>query len=261
MNLSLKNRTALICGSTQGIGLAIARELALLGANCILLARNENSLKVAIASLDNSQGQLHKYAVADFQFPEQVKSIAATLAAEGTVHILVNNTGGPAPGPIQNATAEQFLNAFQQHIINNQQLVQAFLSGMKAAGYGRIINVISTSVKVPIPNLGVSNTIRAATAGWAKTLSMEVAADGITVNNILPGFIKTGRLESLINTNAAAQHMSPEELAAHMEKQIPAQRFGETKEIAALAAFLASPAAGYISGTSIPVDGGRTGAF
>ncbi len=261
MNLSLKNRTALICGSTQGIGLAIARELALLGANCILLARNENSLKVAIASLDNSQGQLHKYAVADFQFPEQVKSIAATLAAEGTVHILVNNTGGPAPGLIQNATADQFLNAFQQHIINNQQLVQAFLSGMKAAGYGRIINVISTSVKVPIPNLGVSNTIRAATAGWAKTLSMEVAADGITVNNILPGFIKTGRLESLINTNAAAQHMSPEELAAHMEKQIPAQRFGETKEIAALAAFLASPAAGYISGTSIPVDGGRTGAF
>lgn len=261
MNLSLKNRTALICGSTQGIGLAIARELALLGANCILLARNENSLEVAIASLDNSQGQLHKYAVADFQFPEQVKSIAATLAAEGTVHILVNNTGGPAPGLIQNATADQFLNAFQQHIINNQQLVQAFLSGMKAAGYGRIINVISTSVKVPIPNLGVSNTIRAATAGWAKTLSMEVAADGITVNNILPGFIKTGRLESLINTNAAAQHMSPEELAAHMEKQIPAQRFGETKEIAALAAFLASPAAGYISGTSIPVDGGRTGAF
>lgn len=261
MNLSLKNRTALICGSTQGIGLAIARELALLGANCILLARNENSLKVAIASLDNSQGQLHKYAVADFQFPEQVKSIAATLAAEGTVHILVNNTGGPAPGLIQNATADQFLNAFQQHIINNQQLVQAFLSGMKAAGYGRIINVISTSVKVPIPNLGVSNTIRAATAGWAKTLSMEVAADGITVNNILPGFIKTGRLESLINTNAAAKHMSPEELAAHMEKQIPAQRFGETKEIAALAAFLASPAAGYISGTSIPVDGGRTGAF
>jgi 3-oxoacyl-[acyl-carrier protein] reductase len=261
MNLSLKNRTALICGSTQGIGLAIARELALLGANCILLARNEKSLKEAIASLDNSQDQLHKYAVADFQFPEQVKSIAATLAAEGTVHILVNNTGGPAPGLIQNATADQFLNAFQQHIINNQQLVQAFLSGMKAAGYGRIINVISTSVKVPIPNLGVSNTIRAATAGWAKTLSMEVAADGITVNNILPGFIKTGRLESLINTNAAAKHMSPEELAAHMEKQIPAQRFGETKEIAALAAFLASPAAGYISGTSIPVDGGRTGAF
>lgn len=261
MNLSLKDKTALICGSTQGIGLAIARELAMLGANCILLARNENSLKEAIASLDISQGQTHKYAVADFQFTDQVKAIAASLAANDIVHILVNNTGGPSPGLIQNATAEQFLNAFQQHIINNQQLVQALLPGMKTAGYGRIINVISTSVKVPIPNLGVSNTIRAATAGWAKTLSMEVAADGITVNNILPGFIKTGRLESLIKTNAASQNITPEELAAQMEKQIPAQRFGETTEIAALAAFLASPAAGYISGTSIPVDGGRTGAF
>lgn len=261
MNLSLKNKTALICGSTQGIGLAIAGELALLGADCILLARNEESLKEAMATLDRSLGQEHQYALADFQYPEQVKAIAAKLAQAVTIHILVNNTGGPAPGLIQNATADQFLNAFQQHLINNQQLVQAFLPGMKTAGYGRIINVISTSVKVPIPNLGVSNTIRAATAGWAKTLSLEVAADGITVNNILPGFIKTGRLESLIKTNAATQNISPEELAGQMEKQIPAQRFGETREIAALAAFLASPAAGYISGTSIPVDGGRTGAF
>jgi 3-oxoacyl-[acyl-carrier protein] reductase len=261
MDLSIKGKTALVCGSTQGIGLAIAHELALLGADCILLARNEISLKEAIASLDISQGQKHQYAIADFQFPEQVKAAAEKLAAGGTVHILVNNTGGPAPGLIQHATADQFLNAFQQHIINNQQLVQAFLPGMKAAGYGRIINVISTSVKVPIPNLGVSNTIRAATAGWAKTLSMEVAAEGITVNNILPGFIKTGRLESLIKTNAVTQNITPEELASQMEKQIPAQRFGETKEIAALAAFLASPAASYINGTSIPVDGGKTGAF
>ena len=261
MDLSLKRKTALICGSTQGIGLAIARELALLGANCILLARNENKLKEAVASLDTSLGQSHKYAIADFQFTDQVKTTATLLAAEGTVHILINNTGGPAPGLIQSATVDQFLNAFQQHIINNQHLVQALVPGMKAAGYGRIINVISTSVKMPIPNLGVSNTIRAATAGWAKTLSLEVAADGITVNNILPGFIKTGRLDSLINSNAAVQKISPEELAAQMEKQIPAQRFGETKEIAALAAFLASPAAAYINGTSIPVDGGKTGAF
>ncbi len=261
MDLSLKSKTALVCGSTQGIGLAIARELALLGANCILLARNESSLKEAVASLDTSSVQAHQYAIADFQFPDQVKATASSLAAAGTIHILINNTGGPAPGLIQNATADQFLNAFQQHIINNQQLVQTLLPGMKAAGYGRIINVISTSVKVPIPNLGVSNTIRAATAGWAKTLSLEVAADGITVNNILPGFIKTGRLESLINSNAAAQNITPAELATQMEKQIPAQRFGETKEIAALAAFLASPAAAYINGTSIPVDGGKTGAF
>jgi len=261
MDISLHNKTALICGSTQGIGLAIAKELALLGANCILMARNEARLKEAVASLDSSLGQTHRFTVADFQHTDQVKEVAVALAAAGTIHILVNNTGGPAPGLIQNAIADQFLNAFQQHLINNQQLVQALLPGMKAAGYGRIINVISTSVKMPIPNLGVSNTIRAATAGWAKTLSLEVAADGITVNNILPGFIKTGRLESLINNNAAVQKISPEELAAQMEKQIPAQRFGETKEIAALAAFLASPAASYINGTSIPVDGGKTGAF
>ncbi len=261
MDLSLKNKTALICGSTQGIGLAIARELALLGANCILLARNEDRLKEAVASLDSSLGQTHQFAVAEFQHTNQVKETAAALAVAGTIHVLINNTGGPAPGLIQNATADQFLNAFQQHLINNQQLVQALLPGMKADGYGRIINVISTSVKMPIPNLGVSNTIRAATAGWAKTLSLEVSADGITVNNILPGFIKTGRLESLINSNAAAQKISPEELAAQMEKQIPVQRFGETKEIAALAAFLASPAASYINGTSIPVDGGKTVAF
>lgn len=261
MELSLKGKSALVCGSTQGIGLAIAKELALLGANCILLARNEARLIEAVASLDSSMGQTHQFAVADFQHTDQVKEVAAALAAAGTIHILVNNTGGPAPGLIQNASSDQFLNAFQQHIINNQHLVQALLPGMKAAGYGRVINVISTSVKMPIPNLGVSNTIRAATAGWAKTLSLEVAADGITVNNILPGFIKTGRLESLINSNAAVQKISPEELAAQMEKQIPAQRFGETNEIAALAAFLASPAASYINGTSIPVDGGKTGAF
>ena len=261
MDLSLKGKKALICGSTQGIGRAIATELALLGADCILLARNEERLKEAVALLDNKQGQTHQYAVADFQQPEQVKKVVAELAASTTIHILINNTGGPPPGLIQEASADQFLNAFQQHIINYQQLVQAVLPGMKQAGYGRIINVISTSVKMPIPNLGVSNTIRAATAGWAKTLSLEVAADGITVNNILPGFIKTGRLESLIQNNAAAQQISPEQLAADMEKQIPAKRFGETKEIAALAAFLASPAAAYINGTSIPVDGGKTGAF
>lgn len=261
MDLSLKGKKAVVCGSTQGIGKAIAMELALMGADCILLARNEDRLKDAISSLDSKQGQQHQYAVADFQQPEQVKTVITALAGAYTIHILINNTGGPAPGLIQQASADQFLNAFQQHIINYQQLVQAVLPGMKQAGYGRIINVISTSVKMPIPNLGVSNTIRAATAGWAKTLSLEVAADGITVNNILPGFIKTGRLESLIQNNAAAQQISPEQLAADMEKQIPAKRFGETKEIAALAAFLASPAAAYINGTSIPVDGGKTGAF
>lgn len=261
MDLSLKNKTALICGSTQGIGLAIAKELALLGADCILFARNEKSLQEKCSTLDQSQGQQHRYAVADFTDTAKVHEAVQQLLKEHTIHILVNNTGGPAPGLIQHATSEQFLQAFQQHIINYQQLAQSVLPGMKVSGYGRIINVVSTSVKIPIPKLGVSNTIRAATAGWAKTLSLEVAAAGITVNNILPGFIKTGRLESLLKNNAAAQQVSEETVAAKMIQEIPAGRFGETKEIAALAAFLASPAAAYITGTSIPVDGGKTGAF
>lgn len=261
MNLSLKEKCAVICGSTQGIGLAIAKELALSGADCILMARNETSLQKAIALLDFSQKQKHEYAIADFSSNEQVRAAIEKIIQYKTIHILINNTGGPAPGAIIEATAESFINAFQQHIINNQLLVQAVLPGMKEAGYGRIINIISTSVKIPIANLGVSNTIRAGTAAWAKTLSLETAQNGITVNNILPGYTKTQRLDSLIRANAAAQNITKEELAAKMQLQIPARRFGKAEEVAAVAAFLASPAASYVNGTSIPVDGGSTGAF
>ncbi len=261
MNLSLKEKCAVICGSTQGIGLAIAKELALSGADCILMTRNETSLQKAIALLDFSQKQKHEYAIADFSSNEQVRAAIEKIIQHKTIHILINNTGGPAPGPITEATTESFINAFQQHIINNQLLVQAVLPAMKEAGYGRIINIISTSVKIPIANLGVSNTIRAATAAWAKTLSLETAQYGVTVNNILPGYTKTQRLDSLLTANAAAQNITKEELAAKMQLQIPARRFGEAEEVAALAAFLASPAASYVNGTSIPVDGGSTGAF
>ena len=261
MNLSLSGRNAVIGGSTQGIGLAIAKELALLGANCILLARNEKSLQEVVASLDTKQGQQHEYVIADFSNNQEVKMAIEKIVATKTVHILINNTGGPAPGAITEAAPENFTNAFQQHIINNQILVQAVLPGMKAAGYGRIINIISTSVKIPIANLGVSNTIRAATAAWAKTVSLEVAQYGITVNNILPGYTKTQRLDSLINTNAAKQNISADELSTIMKQQIPARRFGEAGEVASMAAFLATPAAAYVNGTSIPVDGGSTGAF
>ena len=210
MDLSLTGKEALICGSTQGIGLAIAKELALLGANCTLVARNETALKEAVGQLEKKSGQEHRYRVADFQYPEQVKEMIAAHTLEHPVHILINNTGGPAPGPITEATADQFMQAFQQHIICNQYLTQAVLPSMKAAAFGRIINVISTTVRIPINNLGVSNTIRGATASWAKTLSNEVARYGITVNNILPGFTKTNRLTSLI-TQIAANAESPVE--------------------------------------------------
>ena len=261
MDLSLTGKEALICGSTQGIGLAIAKELAMLGANCTLVARNETALVEAVGLLKKNTGQEYRYRVADFQYPEQVKEMIAAHTREHPVHILVNNTGGPAPGPITEATEDQFMRAFQQHIICNQYLTQAVLPSMKAASFGRIINIISTSVRIPLNNLGVSNTIRGATASWAKTLSNEVARYGITVNNILPGFTKTSRLTSLISQIATNSGSAVEAVTEQMEADVPAKRFGEVHEIAAVAAFLASPAAAYVNGVSIPVDGGRTGSI
>ncbi|AXY78099.1 SDR family oxidoreductase [Paraflavitalea soli] len=259
MNTSLQGKTAVIGGSTQGIGLAIAQELAALGATCILLARNEQSLQAVTAALPTPYQQTHSYQVADFAHPGQVKQVITAIVAVTPVHILINNTGGPPPGPITEATGEAFLAAFNQHIICNQLLVQAVIPGMKQAAYGRIINVISTSVRIPVKNLGVSNTIRGATASWAKTMSNELAAFGITVNNILPGYTKTQRLDSLIQSNAAKRNVAPAVIEEEMLKEIPAKRFGDAAELAAVAAFLASPAAAYVNGVSIPVDGGKTG--
>jgi 3-oxoacyl-[acyl-carrier protein] reductase len=261
MNLSLHHKTALICGSTQGIGLAAAQELALLGANCLLMARNESSLQHAIGLLDVTSGQQHGYAVADFSQPGALLEALAPHLAQESIHILVNNTGGPAAGAITDAPTAAFEDAFRQHVVVNQLLAQAVLPGMSEAGYGRIINVISTSVKVPLPNLGVSNTIRAAVAGWAKTWANEVGFLGITVNNVLPGLTDTARLKNLIQHTASAQQKSEEAVKEAMQNSVPAKRFGTAAEVAALIAFLATPAAAYINGTSIPVDGGRTGAF
>jgi 3-oxoacyl-[acyl-carrier protein] reductase len=261
MNISLKNKDALVCGSTQGIGLAIARELAQQGATCTLMARDKEALRKAMASLDSNAGQEHHYIVADFSDLDQVRAMATAHAASHDIHILVNNTGGPPPGPITDATTDDFAKAFSMHILAYQLLAQAALPSMKKAGYGRIVNIVSTSVRIPIHNLGVSNTIRAATAGWAKTLANETGPFGITVNNILPGFTATQRLEKLIDGIARSRGSTPDQVAMSMKEEIPARRFGEASEIANLAAFLASPAAAYISGTSIPVDGGRTGSI
>lgn len=261
MQISLTDKEALVCGSTQGIGLAIAKELAHLGANCTLFARNEEALKKAVESLDVSEGQHHRYLVADFSETAQVKAAITAHVAENKVHILVNNTGGPPAGPITEAEPASFVKYFEQHIVCNQILVQHCLPSMKADGFGRIINIISTSVRIPIDNLGVSNTIRGATASWAKTLSNEVAQFGITVNNILPGFTKTERLHSLVKNIASRKGLDVETVARQMEAEVPARRFGEAEEIAAVAAFLATPAAAYVNGVSIPVDGGRTGSI
>ncbi|MBX3241837.1 MAG: SDR family oxidoreductase [Chitinophagaceae bacterium] len=259
MDLSLTGRNAVICGSTQGIGLAVARELAAAGANCVLLARNEESLQKALSTLFVSEGQQHGSRVADFSDTGAVKAAIADIVAEKTVHVLINNTGGPPPGAITDATGADLEAAFRQHIVNNQVLVQAVLPGMQQAAYGRIINIISTSVKVPLPNLGVSNTIRAAVAGWAKTLSNETGKYNITVNNILPGFTNTQRIRSIVEMTMKERGVSEKEAITILSEPIPLKRFAEPQEIANLAAFLASPAASYITGTSIRVDGGRTG--
>lgn len=260
MNLDLKNKRALVCGSTQGIGKAVALELANLGANVTLLARNEEALKKTKAELNTEKGQQHSYLVADFSKPEEVREMVNNYVdRHGAVNILINNTGGPPSGPITNAKTEEFLSAFNNHLICNQILAQACLDGMKKSGYGRIVNIISTSVKQPLPNLGVSNTIRAAVGNWSKTWANEVAQFGITVNNVLPGATSTQRLHSIIENNATKNLRPVDEVKDHMLKEIPMKRFAEAHEIANAVVFLASPAAAYITGINIPVDGGRTG--
>ena len=261
MNLSLENKTAIICGSTQGIGLASAIEIAKLGANCVLMARNEQSLQEAIKQLDTSLNQQHKYLVADFDEPETVREAIENYVVNDPVHILINNSGGPAGGPIVNAKEEDFINTFNRHLICNHILTLAVVPSMKAAGYGRIINVISTSVKIPLNNLGVSNTIRGAVASWSKTMANELGQFNITVNNVLPGATSTGRLKSIIENNANKKSVAIDDVEEEMKKEIPMKRFAEPSELANVVAFLASPAASYINGVNIPVDGGRTGAM
>ncbi len=259
MNLNLENKNALVCGSSQGMGKAIAVQLAEMGANVTLFARNLETLNQVKAELANNGSQEHFAICADFSKPDEVaRALDEHLTVIPEFQILINNTGGPAPGPANTADASDFLAAFNQHLVNNHQIAQKLLKGMKAHGYGRIINVISTSVKQPLPNLGVSNTVRGAVASWAKTMSNELGPFGITVNNVLPGATNTVRLEAIIKNKAAKKGVSIEEMEEEEKSIIPLRRFGEAEEFANVCAFLASPAAGYVTGVSIPVDGGRT---
>ena len=260
MHLDLLSQRALIGGSTQGIGRAVAEELARLGATVTLLARDETRLREAAAALPTPQGQVHDYLVADFSEPAILaQRLHEYLAARPAgFDILINNTGGPAGGPILEASIDAFRAAFEQHLICNHLLAQAVVPAMQQRKHGRIINIISTSVKQPLPGLGVSNTIRGAVASWAKTLANELGPYGITVNNVLPGATVTQRHTSLIEKKSAQTGQTPPEIEAAMLKLIPAGRFGHAEEVAAAVAFLASDAAAYITGTNVPVDGGRT---
>ena len=258
MNIDLTGKKALVCGSSQGIGKASAIALAQQGADIVLMARNQDSLTAVLAELDTTHNQQHEILIADFRDPDQVKDQITAFSARNVTHILINNTGGPPAGDAIHAKPEEFLAAFNAHLICNHHLAHALVPAMKQARYGRIVNIISTSVKVPIPGLGVSNTIRGAVANWAKTLSRELGPFGITVNNVLPGLTWTGRLESLIAVRAEKAGVSPEEQAENMKAGIPVRRFADASEVANAVAFLASPAAAYINGINLPVDGGNT---
>ena len=257
--IDLSGKSAIVCGSTQGIGRACAEVLARLGAAITLVARNETTLREVVATLDTAAaGRSHDIVCADFADPASVRQkVSAHINSHGAIDILVNNTGGPSSGPIHEAEPEAFVHALTMHLLCNQTLAQVVVPGMKESGYGRIINIISTSVREPIPGLGVSNTTRAAVAAWAKTLSRELAPFGITVNNVLPGFTGTARLRSLFESNAKRSGRSPDEISEEAVRKIPAGRFAQPEEIANAVAFLASPAASYINGINLPVDGGR----
>lgn len=262
MRIDLNSKRALVCGSTAGIGKAVAIQLAEAGAEVTLVARNEEKLRNVCAGLDNSQGQNHGYLVADFSKPEALKIVVDNHVKQANpYHILLNNTGGPPGGLAVNAELDEFERAFRSHLMCNHVLVQALVDGMKTENYGRIINIISTSVKVPLSGLGVSNTIRGAVANWSKTLANELGQFGITVNNVLPGATETERLSSIISNKATKTGKSESEVADSMRSQVPAGRFAQPWEVAAAATFLASPMAAYINGINVPVDGGRTGSL
>lgn len=257
-DLDLSAYTAMVCGSSQGIGRAAAISLAQMGARVVLVARNEARLNEVITELQTCNSRDHRILLADFSHPDTLDKALKDFVQNDEAHILVNNTGGPPAGQAVDAHIDDFRQAFNQHLICNHLLVQHLLPGMRKKGYGRIINVISTSVKQPLPNLGVSNTVRGAVANWAKTLARELGADGITVNNVLPGATDTGRLSSIIERKANATGKSLDLVRDAMAQEVPLQRIGLPEEVANGIAFLASPAAAYISGINLPIDGGRT---
>ncbi len=258
MQLELTDRHALIGGGSQGIGRAAARELAALGADVTVIGRDPARLEATLAELAAVGSGRHHALVADYADRSGLEAIVGKWLAEHPAQILINNTGGPPPGPIEQASEQAFLDTFGQHLLCNQLLTRLALPGMRAAGYGRIVNVISTSVKEPIKGLGVSNTVRGAVASWAKTLATEMAPEGITVNNVLPGFTRTARLDGLIAAKVQGSGLSEDQVANAMMSVVPMGRFAEAGEVANAIAFLASPAASYITGVSIAVDGGRT---
>lgn len=258
MDLNLAGKHALVCGASQGIGWASAIELARLGADVTVLARRVEVLERVVGELPKTHAaQRHAWISVDAADTANLRARVEALVSNHPVQVLINNSGGPPPGTVRGASEAAFLAAYRQHLLANQALAEIVVPGMQRDGWGRIVNVISTSVREPIPGLGVSNVTRGAVAGWAKTLAHELAPHGITVNNVLPGSTRTPRIEQLVEVRAKDSGRKPEEIAAAMAAEVPMGRFAESSEIAAAVAFLASPAASYITGVSLAVDGGR----
>jgi len=244
--INLDGKRALVCGGTSGIGKATAISLSECGAEVVILSRSasgENTLTCDLEDLDSL-----------------TISVTKEIEKNGNFEILINNSGGPPSGPLIAATPHDFEKAFRRHVLASQTLVQLILPGMKTANYGRIINIISTSVKEPIPGLGVSNTIRGAMASWSKTMSKELPPS-ITINNVLPGFTNTERLTELKKTLSEQKGISQEEVENAWLRTVPEGRLADPSELGKVVAFLSSPAASFVRGTSIPVDGGRTGSI
>jgi 3-oxoacyl-[acyl-carrier protein] reductase len=261
VQIDLTGKTVLVCGASRGIGAQTAIQMAEAGAQVILVARSKEGLGATLEKMPNPSG--HKVLSLDLMKTRESPAAVQAVATDchQPVSVLVCNTGGPKAGPLDEADFEELENGFRAHVLANQALLQTVLPGMKDLKFGRIINVISTSVKIPIPNLGVSNTIRGAVANWAKTLSVELGQFGITVNNVLPGYTETERLDTLLEAAGKRMGKSRDEVVALWRAKVPAGRFADPAETAAAITFLASPLAGYINGVNLPVDGGRTGSL
>lgn len=257
MNLDLSGKSALVCGGSKGLGYGSAKELAKLGCHIILLARSEKTLIKNVEELNEINNIDNNYICGDLLEIENIVAKLKELIKAHPIHILINNTGGPAAGDLSEATSIDLVRAFNMHIVASQEISKCLIPSMISEGYGRVINIVSTSVRQPIPGLGVSNTIRGAMASWAKTLSTELASSGITVNNVLPGTTKTSRIDELMNAMKDKQEISLEEVRGQFLREIAMGRFAEIEEITGLVAFLASPTASYITGTSIAADGGK----
>ncbi len=258
MEINLKNKTAWVCGGSRGIGKSIAIQLAEHGANVLLIARDSAELKKTLLLLRKEKEQKHDFLNLDLSNTNSLDKKLNELPGPLSADILVNNSGGPAGGELQKADCDDILLAFRQHLIGSHTLTKMVIKKMKKKRFGRIINIISTSVKQPIPGLGVSNTIRGAVASWSKTLASELAPWNITINNILPGATNTDRLQALAEKKAKTKNCSVEEVLSSMKLAIPAGRFADPNEIAHAAIFLCSDYASYINGINLPIDGGRT---